>query len=205
MTSSKDNPSDFYEAGFDKKVEAPRQPSDPEEKKDLDSINSLLESVGIAPINREQTEEKAQKDETGTAKTQAPDDGKTKHFDLKTNGSKPQEKKENDFQLTFDGYEDEVKPKIVSAQAVEKQLKESRQNLIENFRVLSNEDGDKAILEKEPTGKGGSSLADLLEPKKGETLFDAVERAGKRKKAKGLPERAAQQKTRLEKLKEELK
>ncbi len=204
MTSSKDNPSDFYEAGFVKKVEAPRQPSAPEEKKDLDSINSLLESVGIAPINREQAEEKAQKDETYAAKAQAPDDGKTKHFHLKTSGSKPQEKKENDFQLTFDGYEDELKPKIVSAQAVEKQLKESRQNLIENFRVLSNEDGDKAILEKEPTGKGGSSLADLLEPKKGETLFDAVERAGRRKKAKGLPERAAQQKTRLEKFKEEL-
>ena len=51
MTSSKDNSSDFYEAGFDIKDEAPRQSSAPEEKKDLDSINFLLESVGIAPIN----------------------------------------------------------------------------------------------------------------------------------------------------------
>ena len=82
MTSSKDNPSDFYEAGFDIKDEAPQQPSAPEGKKDLDSINFLLESVGIAPINREQAEEKAQKDETDAAKTQVPDDGKTKHFDL---------------------------------------------------------------------------------------------------------------------------
>lgn len=61
MTSSKDNSSDFYEAGFDIKDEAPRQSSAPEEKKDLDSINFLLESVGIAPINSEQTEERRRK------------------------------------------------------------------------------------------------------------------------------------------------
>lgn len=201
MTSKTDNLSDFNEAGFEKEKDA----SAPKKEKELEKINSILESVGISPIDEKEPKKQS---EVEKAKTRRIDSGKTKHFNLKSGAEKSPGKAPSGRQLTFDGYEDESGPKIVSDSEVETRLKKTRQNLIENFRVLSNVDGDKAILEKEPTGKGGASLADLLEPKKGENLFDAVERAGDRKKVKNILERtmrSVQQKARLEKLKEELK
>lgn len=197
MTSKKDNQSKFYEAGFEKENKSAASVSEPD--KGLKNVNSLLESVGLSPIDNE----------ADNAKTmRVPDSGKTKHFNLKKEkDSSGAEKIGRTRKLSLGGHEGEKKAGAVSDSEVERRLKKARQNLIENFRVLSNEDSDKAILEKEPTGKGGASIADFLEPKKGENLFDAVERAGDRKKGKNLLEktmRAAGQKMRLEKLKEEL-
>lgn len=184
----------------------------------IDSINELLESVGLAPIS-EEAEKKGEevkeysKQVSDKTKVIPSVDGKTKHFSLgKSKGEKTAEKIDSDNdesggQLFLDGYDDEQKPRVVSQEAVERQLKKSRKNLIENFRVLSKETSDKAILEKEPTGEGGKSVADSLEIKKGETLFDAVDRADKKKKAGGLLEkgvRFVQQKTRTERRREEL-
>lgn len=51
-----------------------------------------------------------------------------------------------------------------------------RKNLMQNFRVLSKNREDRAILEAAPVGKGGKSFADSVKPEQGEDLFDAVER-----------------------------
>ena len=48
---------------------------------------------------------------------------------------------------------------------------------MQNFRVLSKDREDRAILEVAPTGKGGRGLADSVKPDKGEDIFDAVEKA----------------------------
>lgn len=189
----------------------------------LDDINALLESVGISPIEEENEEKNetpsSSSEEEGHTKTipelghtKKTDDGKTKHFKLKSLLPSEEEKeKEKDGQLLLDGYEDDdEKPSTVSLLAVEKQLKKTRKNLIENFRVLSNETGDKAILEKEPTGEGGENVADKIVAQKGETLFDALERDEKKKKSLGLRKlgemavRSVQQKTRAEKKREAL-
>jgi len=51
-----------------------------------------------------------------------------------------------------------------------------RKNLMQNFRVLSKNREDRAILEAAPVGKGGKSFADSVKPEQGEDLFEAVER-----------------------------
>lgn len=183
----------------------------------IDSINELLESVGLAPISEDAGKKgeevrKFSKSVSDKTKVIPSVDGKTKHFSLGKNGlentvSDNEKEDEDGGQLFLDGYDDETKPNLVSQAAVERQLKKTRKNLIENFRVLSKETSDKAILEKEPTGKGGKSVADSLEIQKGETLFDAVDRADKKKKTSGLFEkgmRFVQQKTRTERRREEL-
>ena len=48
---------------------------------------------------------------------------------------------------------------------------------MQNFRVLSKDREDRAILEAAPMGKGGKGLADSVKPDKGEDIFDAVEKA----------------------------
>ena len=53
----------------------------------------------------------------------------------------------------------------------------SRKNFMQNFRVLSKDREDRAILEAAPTGKGGKGLADSVKPGKGEDIFEAVEKA----------------------------
>ena len=175
----------------------------------IESINKLLESVGLTPISDEaekKADEVTQLSETSPEKTKIifSDDQKTKHFNLGKAADAPEE--EESGQLFLDGYGEAEKPRVVSQAAVERQLKKTRKNLIENFRVLSKETSDKAILEKEPTGEGGKSVADSLEIKKGETLFDAVDRADKKKKGGFLEKgvRYVQGKTRSERKREEL-
>lgn len=184
----------------------------------IDSINELLESVGIAPISEEEENEEKQAEKSfepvsDKTKVIPSADQKTKHFTLeKFMAEKDKLKKEadgdeSDSRLIFEDYKDEERPRVVSQESVERQLKTTRKNLIENFRVLSKETSDKAILEKEPTGEGGKSVADSLEVKKGETLFDAIDRADMKKKAQGFFEkgmRYVQQKTRTERRREEL-
>lgn len=52
----------------------------------------------------------------------------------------------------------------------------SRKNLMQNFRVLSKNKEDRAILEANPMGKGGKSFADSVTLENGEDVFEAVER-----------------------------
>ena len=53
----------------------------------------------------------------------------------------------------------------------------NRKSFMQNFRVLSKDREDRAILEAAPMGKGGKGLADSVKPDKGEDIFDAVEKA----------------------------
>lgn len=57
------------------------------------------------------------------------------------------------------------------------QLDKNKKNFMQNFRVLSKDKEDRAILEAAPVGKGGKGLADSIKPKKGEDVFEAVEKA----------------------------
>lgn len=50
-------------------------------------------------------------------------------------------------------------------------------SFMQNFRVLSKDREDRAIIEVAPTGKGGKGLADSLKTQKGEDIFEAVEKA----------------------------
>lgn len=219
MSDIKKDPSAFYDDDFVKKKNG--EPGSSNETGKFDEINEILESVGISPIAKEKPQE--EKSSRATDKTirisdnektkVIPDDGKTKHFSLKNEPPEIKKaKKEKSGQLLLDGYDDEAKPKVVSQSSVEKQLKKTRQNLIDNFRVLSKDIADEAILEKEPTGEGGKNVADLFEAKKGESLFDIIDRIDVRKKSRGgilkLGEktvRSVQQKAKLEKRREELK
>ena len=141
------------------KSEAKEEP----EESSLDDINALLTSVGISPISKEDSEKELKKtavvsDLGGTkhfslGKTASE---KTRHFPLKSGDAmKYKSKKENadgdDGQILLDGYDDEDAPGSVSEEVIEAQLRQSRKNLVENFRVLSKEDNDKAILEKDYT------------------------------------------------------
>lgn len=55
--------------------------------------------------------------------------------------------------------------------------KDKKKTFIQNFRVLSKEKEDRAILEATPVGKGGKGFADSVKAEKGEGIFDAVEKA----------------------------
>ncbi len=52
----------------------------------------------------------------------------------------------------------------------------NRKNLMQNFRVLSKNKEDRAILEVAPAGEGGKNFADSVWADQGEDIFDAVER-----------------------------
>lgn len=56
-----------------------------------------------------------------------------------------------------------------------------RKNLMQNFRVLSKENEDRAILEAAHSGDGSVAFVDSVKAGKGEDLFEAVERAYNRK------------------------
>lgn len=134
--------------------------------------------------------------------------GKTKYFSLDKNGSSvddtpvpetaenktivndaadsaaPEERDgQPDGQLILDGYVDEQKPKRVSERKVEADLKATRKNLIDNFRVLAKPETDEPILERNESGKPVDSIPDTVDVSNGENIFDAVDRAGKKKKS----------------------
>lgn len=52
-----------------------------------------------------------------------------------------------------------------------------KKNLMQNFRVLSKNREDRTILEAAPVGNGGKAFADSVKAKKGEDIFEAVEKA----------------------------
>jgi len=53
----------------------------------------------------------------------------------------------------------------------------SRKSFMQNFRVLSKDKEDRAIIEAAPVGKGGRAFADSVKARKGEDIFEAVEKA----------------------------
>ena len=88
------------------------------------------------------------------------DIGSTRHFNLKN-----------------------LKPDRAEA---EKKLSMSRKNLMQNFRVLSKKRDDEAILEEIPVGDGKESMMDNIRAENGEALFDAVEKAERKKTRRSL-------------------
>ena len=88
-----------------------------------------------------------------------------------------------DGQLILDGYVDEQKPKRVSEKKVEADLRATRKNLIDNFRVLAKPETDKPVLERNDNGKPLDSIPDTVDVSNGEDIFDAVDKAGKKKKS----------------------
>ncbi|MGN1195120.1 MAG: hypothetical protein ACI4SB_06520, partial [Acutalibacteraceae bacterium] len=61
--------------------------------------------------------------------------------------------------------------------------KQTRKNLIDNFRVLAKSGGDKPILEREGENNPIDSIPDTVKVSQGEDIFEAVDKAGKKKKA----------------------
>lgn len=84
------------------------------------------------------------------------DSGATRHFDLK-------------------GY-------IRSAGNSIQDGQKKRADFTRHFRFLKNKESDETILESAPTGKGKDSMMDSVKADEGEDIFDAVERAQKKKK-----------------------
>lgn len=106
---------------------------------------------------------------------------KTRHFTVPHTKAAPKKAPEKDNgQILLDGYNEEEAPRRVSEAEVEAQLQQNRKSLVENFRVLSGDREDNAILEKEPGGEGANSVFDELEVPQGEPLFDAVEKADRK-------------------------
>ena len=98
---------------------------------------------------------------TSGKKAAKKDIGSTRHFNLKNH----------------------LKPDRAEA---EKKLSASRKNLMQNFRVLSKKRDDEAILEEIPVGDGKESMMDNIRAENGEDLFDAVERAERKKTRRSL-------------------
>ena len=152
-------------------------------------IDELLESLGIHVDVNELSVEEPQTDET--EKTQVignlssetakeDDDGATRHFTLPEKAEE-----EKDMGSTRHFNLNSTKPDRAEA---EQKLKASRKNLMQNFRVLSRKRDDEAILEAIPTGDGKESMMDNIWAEDGEDLFDAVEKAERRKKRHSLKE-----------------
>lgn len=114
-----------------------------------------------------------------------PEDGKTKHYG-KADGAQAQRRekseKESDIsgQMILDGYKDEDAPEKVSEAEVEEKLKSTRKNLIDNFRVLAKDTDDRTLLEREGDAAVSASVTDEVKVSKGEDIFAAVEKAGKK-------------------------
>ena len=157
----------------------------------MDDINALLAKAGLSPIGEEPAEPAAPAVPAGGEKT--------KHFSLpkrpqppaadKTQvipspqPSAPQTKPTEESQILLDGFDETEKPGQVSEAEVEKRLKSRRKNLVENFRVLSADEDDQTLLEKDPAGDGANSVFDSLDVRQGEPLFDAVAQAQQKEKA----------------------
>ncbi|MGN1418343.1 MAG: hypothetical protein ACI4W6_03360, partial [Acutalibacteraceae bacterium] len=84
-----------------------------------------------------------------------------------------------------------------SEEEMEAKLHSKRKRFIDNFRVLENETQDKPILERISEADAPGSVVDIVEPKSGEDLFDAVEKADKEKNslADAAAKAAAKEKT----------
>ena len=150
-------------------------------------IDELLESLGIhvdindLPLQNEDTEKTQVMVRLDSEKASEDNDGATRNFTLPE-----KEEGESDIGSTRHfSLKNQKKPDRAEA---EQKLKASRKNLMQNFRVLSRKRDDEAILEAIPEGDGKESMMDNIRAEDGEDLFDAVEKAERRKKRHSLKE-----------------
>lgn len=180
----------------------------------MDDINALLAKAGLSPIGEDGTgtQPSAAPDKTkhfSLPKQETADDAPEKTRVIssaqtqatqtvasapKTSPEKAAPEKKNDSQILLEGFDDSMTPRHVNEAEEEERLKNRRKNLVENFRVLSQEEEDQPLLEKETSGDGAKSVFDSLEVKQGEPLFEAVDQAQQEKPA---PKRIYFDRTRL--------
>lgn len=72
------------------------------------------------------------------------------------------------------------------AKAQSEENSEKRASFTQHFRFLKSKESDETILEAAPTGKGKDSVMDSVKAHEGEGIFDAVEKAQKKKKSRVL-------------------
>lgn len=189
----------------------------------MDDINALLESVGIKPVGEDETDEEQSetkkidtkvldnsfsdtKAQEETKTFEAFNDEKTKKVDAvrADNNTLPSK---DDGQIILEGYKDEEAPKTEDEEKAKERLKNTRKNLIDNFRVLKNDAEDSTLLEKEQEGIS-QSITEDIKIADGEGIFEAVEKIGKNKNMfKKLGEKSAvnklQQKAKKQRQKEQ--
>ena len=153
----------------------PEEPEEPQEEP------QAPQTTAVVPDVPEEEPQNGEALRAAQAERTAEPSQKTRHFTPPRAKKTPakQEKADNG-QLLLDGYNEEDAPRRVNEAEVEAQLQQNRKNLVENFRVLSGDREDNAILEKAPGGEGANSVFDSLEVPQGEPLFDAVEKADKK-------------------------
>ena len=173
----------------------------------MDDINALLVKAGLSPIGEDGAElagpEKTKHFSLPQQESAQPASERTRVMPAATKvvaqplqpveqpveqpapdaQDKPSSAKKNDSQILLDGFDDSETPRHVDEAEEEERLKFRRKNLVENFRVLSQDEDDQTLLEKETEGDGAKSVFDALEVKQGEPLFDAVDQAQQTKPA----------------------
>lgn len=153
------------------------------EKAVAEAAESAEKTQVIPPLSKNEAKEEADSEKTQVIK-QIPEtdyDGATVNFTLP-------DKKEEEKNLGATKYfnlKNHIKPNRAEA---EKKLSMSRKNLMQNFRVLSKKRDDEAILEVVPEGDGKESMMDNVWAEDGEDLFDAVEKAERKKIRRSLKE-----------------
>lgn len=155
---------------------AQEAPSQQEDMYALPEFNSdeFFASLGFGvkqKASSEKQETEGKKDETLTfTRTQALDLGKKKA---------PAERNPDAEKKASDKTENLGNTRHFNLRSMTKkiQLDKNKKNFMQNFRVLSKDKEDRAILEAAPVGNGGKGLADSVKPKKGEDVFEAVEKA----------------------------
>ena len=167
---------------IEREEDAPSAPSpEPEPDRELEKSRIFVPPTESAA--KQADEEPTRIAEPAKQQTQlfTPQSGKTKVVPTPEPEAAPApEQAADDGQMMLEGYQEEAAPRRVTEAEVEAQLKRNRKNLVENFRVLSSEQEDNAILEKQANGEGANSVFDSLEVKQGEPLFDAVDKADKK-------------------------
>ncbi len=142
----------------------------------LEAERELEAKTQIIPAVEDKAENEAQEAEKTQVIGKLPEtDGKTRNFSIS-------DKKDIGSTRHF-SLKNHLKPDRAEA---EKKLIMSRKNLMQNFRVLSKKRDDEAILEEIPVGDGRESMMDNIRAENGEDLFDAVERAERKKSRRSL-------------------
>lgn len=161
-------------------------PTDENEKETAEENTEETKVIDIGALSEEKPSESENKTDVEATQviekieevpeTKEDDLSSTRHFDVSET-----KQTEKDFGSTrYFNLKNYLKPDKAEA---EKKLKASRKNLMQNFRVLSKNKGeDEAILEAVPTGDGKGSMMDNINAEEGQDLFDAVEKAQKKKR-----------------------
>ena len=162
-----------YKPGMPKAPEYDADPDSPVSRAASFDIDEILKNLGIEiPEYEEKSSIKSELEDISSG-PQEDDSGQktslTRHFKLP-------KKQEMGFSMgstrRFNLDESLV------TDDTEDRLAQKRKNLIQNFRVLSKtQDQDQAILETASSDKAGKSIIDLVDVKKGEDIFQAVEKA----------------------------